>query len=53
MLAAIAVAIVVTVIPVIRGESPDSAGETADDADLTLIADTVGSGPRERAYDGE
>ena len=47
MLAAIAVAIVVTVIPLIRGET----AETVDDADLTLIADTVVSSPRERTYD--
>jgi UDP-GlcNAc:undecaprenyl-phosphate/decaprenyl-phosphate GlcNAc-1-phosphate transferase len=51
MLAAIAVAIVVTVIPLIRGDA--LAAETGDDPDLTLLADTVADPSRDPAYDGE
>ena len=47
MLAAIAVAIVVTVIPLIRGET----AETVDDTDLTLIADTVAKAAPGTHYD--
>lgn len=51
MLAAIVVAIVVTVIPLIRGGTNGGAadGEISDDADLTLLSDSVHG----HSYDGK